>query len=553
MIHVTVLYISFLLTALMILLFMKISNRLGIMIDKPNSRKVHDAPIPRTGGPAIIIGSLLPLIVLFRGNRIILGLCLGAMCILVTGIIDDQWNLNYKWKFFGQGLAATVTLLISGIRFHTLGEFWQGFPLDLGLLSLPLSIFCLVATMNMINLSDGLDGLAGGICFLIFCAVGFLAYFQNDFRLLTLSICILGAIAGFLRYNTHPAIVFMGDTGSQFLGFAAGLSMILLTQIKSVYSPIIPLYLVGIPVIDTTVVIFERLRQRRSIFRADNNHIHHKLLKMGLRHSESVMVIYTLQFGMIVIAWTGRYADSAVLLVSFLFLTGISIYFFTLDSRITWVVKIPNNNPNPNPVKTGGARSLIFFRKMTAKVTWYGLLCTLFLFYSISPFLLEVVPKSIGYFSFAVIVGLLLLKRLNGSYIKILLSVSFYFLGMYYILFTEYSQSSIYTTFQYRTYYNILFFVLAMCYIGHLISTSERIPFTTNDFLMLTVVIFLFFLPQDYPWTLHVRAIAVKAFLIFICMELILKRLKTEIASTLTPAMLALGLNSFVSFFPFIM
>ena len=553
MIHVVALFLSFLLTSVLVLLFMKIAARLGIMLDQPNSRKIHQEPIPRTGGPAVIIGSLLPLIVLFRGDRIILGLCLGAACILVIGIIDDLRDLSYKWKFVGQGFAATGALLVSGLRFHTFGELWQGFPLDLGLLSLPLGIFFLVATTNMINLSDGLDGLAGGICFLIFCAVGFLAYFQSDFRLLSLSICVLGAIAGFLRYNTHPAIVFMGDTGSQFLGFAAGFSMLLLTQSKTVYSPIIPLYLVGIPVIDTTVVIFERLRQRRSIFRADNNHIHHKLLKMGLRHSESVMVIYTLQFGMIVIAWTGRYADSAVLLVSFLFLTGISIYFFTLDSRITWVVKIPNNNPNPNPVKTGGARSLIFFRKMTAKVTWYGLLCTLFLFYSISPFLLEVVPKSIGYFSFAVIVGLLLLKRLNGSYIKILLSVSFYFLGMYYILFTEYSQSSIYTTFQYRTYYNILFFVLAMCYIGHLISTSERISFTTNDFLMLTVVIFLFFLPKDYPWTLHVRAIAVKAFLIFICMELILKRLKTEIASTLTPAMLALGLNSFVSFFPFLM
>jgi len=181
------------------------------------------------------------------------------------------------------------------------------------------------------------------------------------------------------------------------------------------------------------------------------------------------------------------------------------------------------------------------------------LLCILFLFFTISPFLLELVPKAIGYFSFAVIICLLLLKRFNRSYIKIILSVSFYFLGIYYIFFTEYSQNSIYITFQYRHYYNILFFVLGMFYIGHLISTSEKISVTPNDFLMFTVVIFLFFLPKDYPWTLHVRAIAVKSFLIFICMELILKRLKTKIDSTLTPAILALGLNSFISFFPFIM
>jgi UDP-GlcNAc:undecaprenyl-phosphate GlcNAc-1-phosphate transferase len=553
MIQVVALYLSFLLTAVLVLLFMKISTRFGIMLDRPNSRKIHNDPIPRTGGPAVIIGSLLPLIVLFKGDRIILGLCLGAVVILLTGIIDDLRDLNYKWKFVGQGLAATLALLISGIGFHTFGELWQGFSPDFGLLSLPLGIFFLVATMNMINLSDGLDGLAGGICFLIFCAVGFLAYFQRDFRLLSLSICILGAIAGFLRYNTHPAIVFMGDTGSQFFGLTAGFAMLLLTQVKTVYSPIIPLYLVGIPVIDTTVVIYERLRQGRSIFRADNNHIHHKLLRMGLRHGESVMVIYVLQLGMILIAWTGRYADNAVLLVSFLLLTGVSFYFFTFDSRITWVVKLPKNNSTPNSVKTKVMGFLIVSKEMTAKMTWYGVLCILFLFYSISPFLLELVPKIIGYFSFATIICLLMLKRSTGSYFRIILSVSFYFLGMYYIFFTEYSQNSVYTTFQYRHHFNILFFVLAMCYIGYLISASERISFTTNDFLMLTVVIFLFFLPKDYSWTFHVRAIAVKCFLLFICMELIFKRLETKIDSTLTPALLVLGVNCSVAFLPFIM
>jgi UDP-GlcNAc:undecaprenyl-phosphate GlcNAc-1-phosphate transferase len=537
----------------MVLLFMKIGIRMGVMLDQPNSRKIHKEPIPRTGGPAVIVGSLLPLVVLFKGDVVIVGLCLGAACILVIGIIDDLWNLNYKWKLAGQSCAATVALLISGIRFHTIGQLWQGFQLDLGLLGLPLGVFFLVATTNMINLSDGLDGLAGGICFLIFCAVGFLAYFQRDFRLLSLCICILGAIAGFLRYNTHPAIVFMGDTGSQFLGFAAGFSMLLLTQVKTSYSPVMPLYLIGIPIIDTTMVIFERLRQGRSIFRADKNHIHHKLLKLGLRHGESVTVIYTLQLGMILIAWAGRYADNAVLLVSFLLITGLSTYFFTLESRVTWVVKFPNKNANPNPVKTWGAGSSILSRKMMAKVTWFGLLCVLFLFYSISPLVIKSVSRSIGLFSFGLIVCLLLMKIFKISYIRLFLLISFYFLGLYYIFFTEYSQYSIDIAFQYRHYYNILFFVLAMCYIGYLISTYEKISFTTNDVLMLAVVIFLFFLPKDYSWTIHIRAIAVKFFLIFICIELIFKKLETKRDFGLVPAILALGLNSLVCFLPFIM
>jgi len=552
MIHVVALFLSFLLTTLMVLLFMEIATRMGVMLDKPNYRKIHKEPIPRTGGPAVIIGSLLPLIVLFRDDEVIVGLCLGAMCILAIGIMDDLWNLNYKWKFAGQGLAATVALLISGIRFHTLGQLWQGFQLDLGLLGLPLGIFFLVATTNMINLSDGLDGLAGGICFLIFCAVAFLAYFQKDFRLLSLSICILGAIAGFLRYNTHPAIVFMGDTGSQFFGFTAGLSMLLLTQVKTVYSPVMPLYLIGIPIIDTTMVICERLRQRRSIFRADNNHIHHKLLGMGLRHSESVMVIYTLQLGMILIAWTGRYADNAVLLVSFLFLTGLSLYCFTLGSRVTWVVKFPNNNSIPNPVNTGLKGFLVPSREMIAKVTWYGLLCILFLFYFTSPLVIKSVSKSIGLFSFGLIVSLLLSKKFAVRYINLLLVISFNFLGIYYIMFTEYSKKSLYIPFQYRHYYNILFFTLGMCYILYLILTIDKIEFSTNDFLMLAVVVFLFFLPKDYSWTTHIRAIAVKFFLIFICIELIFKKIKTESDFALTPAILALGVNSLVSLFAFI-
>jgi UDP-GlcNAc:undecaprenyl-phosphate GlcNAc-1-phosphate transferase len=405
----------------------------------------------------------------------------------------------------------------------------------------------------MINLSDGLDGLAGGICFLIFCAVGFLAYFQKDFRLLSLSICIFGAIAGFLRYNTHPAIVFMGDTGSQFLGFAAGFSTLLLTQAKTAYSPVMPLYLMGIPIIDTTMVIFERLRQRRSIFRADNNHIHHKLLGMGLRHSESVMVIYTLQLGMILIAWTGRYADNTVLLVSFLFLTGLSVYFFTFGSRVTWVVKLPNNNSNPNSVKKGDAGYLILSRKMVAKATWYGLLCILLLFYFSSPLLIKSVPKAIGFFSFAMIACLLVFRIFDTSYIRLLITISFYFLGIFYIFLTEYSQNSIYIFFQYRHYYNILFLLLAMCYIGHLISSYEKISFTTNDFLMLFVVIFFFFLPTNYDWTLHFRRIAVKLFLVIICIELIFKKTRRQRNFTLAPAILALGLNFLVSFWPLIM
>ena len=190
---------------------------------------------------------------------------------------------------------------------------------------------------------------------------------------------------------------------------------------------------------------------------------------------------------------------------------------------------------------------------MIAKATWYGLLCMLFLFYFITPLVIKSVSKSIGLFSFGMIVCLLLLKRFSIRHISVFLAMSFNFLALYYIFFTEYSKKSLYIPFQYRQYFNILFFALAMCYIGYLISTHEKVSFTTNDFLMLAVIIFLFFLPKDYSWASHFRSIAVKSFLIFICIELIFNRLKTEIDSTLKPAVVALGLNCFVAFLPFIM
>jgi hypothetical protein len=204
-------------------------------------------------------------------------------------------------------------------------------------------------------------------------------------------------------------------------------------------------------------------------------------------------------------------------------------------------------------VKTGDVGVLIFSRKMIAKVTWFALLCALFLFYFASPLLIESVQKSIGLFSFGMIVCLLLIKIFNIPYIRLFLSIAFYSLGLYYIVFTEYSQYSMHVSFQYRHYYNILFFVLAMCYIGYLISTYEKISFTTNDFLMLSVVVFLFFLPKDYSWTVHIRAIAVKFFLIFVCIELIFKKIIKEMDFALRPAILALGLNTLVSLLPLIL
>ncbi|MGB3942967.1 MAG: MraY family glycosyltransferase, partial [Candidatus Manganitrophaceae bacterium] len=209
--------------------------------------------------------------------------------------------------------------------------FWEG-----GIspwLGVPLTLFVLVAIMNAINLSDGLDGLAGGLSLLSFSGMAYLAYLSGDAMIIGIALSVLGGIFGFLRFNTYPARIFMGDGGSQFLGFSAAFATIVLVDPeRGPYSPLIGLWIVGLPLLDTLGVMGLRWREGRSLFSADRNHLHHKLLAAGLLHHQAVTLIYALQGGMVGFAalfhWRGEaelltaYVIVALGLFSAFFLTG---------------------------------------------------------------------------------------------------------------------------------------------------------------------------------------------------------------------------------------
>jgi UDP-GlcNAc:undecaprenyl-phosphate GlcNAc-1-phosphate transferase len=158
-------------------------------------------------------------------------------------------------------------------------------------------VIAMVGMINAINHSDGLDGLASGEVLISLSAMAFLAYqVGGGNEVLIIALAALGAIIGFLRYNTHPAKIFMGDTGSQFLGFTVGFLAILLTQrIDCSMSPAVALLLLGLPVVDILVVLKKRIREGRNWFKASKNHIHHRLLSLGFLHEEAVIVIYSAQ------------------------------------------------------------------------------------------------------------------------------------------------------------------------------------------------------------------------------------------------------------------
>ena len=189
-------------------------------MDLPGERKVHANPIPRVGGIAFGFAALLSIFFWVPQDTIITPVLVSASILLGFGIWDDRANLNYRIKLVGQLLAVFVVVVMGHIRFEQIPFFYAEEP-PLWL-TLPVTVVFLVGASNAVNLSDGLDGLAGGLAFLSFAGIAYLAYLSHDSTMLVLAAGFLGGLLGFLRYNTYPARIFMGDAGSQLLGFSMG-------------------------------------------------------------------------------------------------------------------------------------------------------------------------------------------------------------------------------------------------------------------------------------------------------------------------------------------
>jgi UDP-GlcNAc:undecaprenyl-phosphate GlcNAc-1-phosphate transferase len=322
MIFLSTLLISMFITVALIPILRAGAERLGCGVDFPNPRKVHCEPIPKIGGAAMALGVLVPVLFVADGGRFMNAVLIGAAVVAAFGLLDDLRGLGWKAKFAGQVIAALVVILHGGLKICFLGEC---LPAGVSLpdpVALPLTVLVIVGVTNAINLSDGLDGLAGGVCLLIFICIGFLSFVGDDFpdRLFAVVMCaaVIGATFGFLRYNTYPATVFMGDTGSQLLGFLAICLSLNATQRSTPLSPFLPLLLVGFPVLDTLTVMVERIAAGRSPFTADKNHFHHKLVRLGLYHTEAVVAIYAITALLAAAAFLLRYHSDRTLILLYL-------------------------------------------------------------------------------------------------------------------------------------------------------------------------------------------------------------------------------------------
>ena len=278
---------------MLIPIMVRLAPRLGLM-DRPDVRKVHTNLVPRVGGIGIVVGALVVILFLLPLDGINRAYVLGALVLFVFGLWDDSSEIGHYPKFIGQSIAVAIVIFYGDLHvvffpFVPGGEI----PSTVGI---PFTFMALIGMINAINHSDGLDGLAGGESLFSLGAIALLAFLADGVIALTIALTVIGGIFGFLRFNTHPARVFMGDSGSQFLGYTLGVLVILLTQkVDPDLSPTVVLLLLGLPVMDILVVLAKRIRARLNWFRATRNHVHHRLLDLGFIHQESVIIIYSLQ------------------------------------------------------------------------------------------------------------------------------------------------------------------------------------------------------------------------------------------------------------------
>lgn len=270
----------------------QLAIRLNAM-DAPDKRKVHKIAMPRMGGLAIFLSFWITAMATQPITRELLGFFIGSCFIVVSGIWDDMKGIKPSMKILFQ-VAGAAAVIATGTKVTFITNLFAGSPILLGWLAAPLTTLWIIGMTNAINLVDGLDGLASGISGIAALTIGIISWMEG-FPAAGILALILGVSAlGFLKYNFHPAKIFMGDTGALFLGYAlAVLSTMGLTKMATTVSLFLPIVVLGVPIMDTMFAIIRRFMNRKPIFAADKDHLHHRLLAMGFSHPKAVLVVYS--------------------------------------------------------------------------------------------------------------------------------------------------------------------------------------------------------------------------------------------------------------------
>ena len=320
----------------------RVAKHIGAM-DIPNERKVHKVPIPRLGGLGIYMGFILGYVLFGTMSLKMNAILIGSFIIIITGIIDDINPIPAKIKFLFQIVAASVVAFYGKILLSDLSAF--GFYIEFGIFSYPITILFIVSIINCINLIDGLDGLAAGLSSIYFITIGIVIVgWMHTFELdAVITFVMLGSTLGFLCHNFNPAKIFMGDSGSIFLGYMIAVIALLGFKNVTLTTLLVPICLLAIPIMDTLFAIIRRVINKKPIGEPDKKHLHHQLLNLNISHRNTVLIIYFVDilFAGAMLVYMLYDRTVGVILYSILF---IIVLIFVLKTNIIVEHKKNQNN-----------------------------------------------------------------------------------------------------------------------------------------------------------------------------------------------------------------
>ena len=289
-------------------LTIRFSERLGI-VDLPGENRINKTPVPRLGGIALCIGVTIalgvfalvagltpddPAILGLASNINYLGVALAAVIVFLTGMLDDFFEVKTRYKLVLEAIAGCIACA-SGVLFDHFTNPFSGAIVELGLFAWPITVIYLLVFANIINIIDGLDGLACGVVIISATAIFVISVQKGAYDAALLSAAVAGACLGFLRFNVNPARIFMGDCGALLLGFLLGAASLFgVVRTPALISLLVPMIIAGIPVLDSLMAIVRRLRSKQHLGTSDTGHIHHRLVDLGLSQRTAVLIILLL-------------------------------------------------------------------------------------------------------------------------------------------------------------------------------------------------------------------------------------------------------------------
>ncbi|MCI8347471.1 MAG: undecaprenyl/decaprenyl-phosphate alpha-N-acetylglucosaminyl 1-phosphate transferase [Bacilli bacterium] len=341
--------VTFLFTAMIIPIMKKIAVHIGA-VDIPRKseghRHIHKKVTPKLGALGIYIGFLFGYMLFGQQSIQMNSILISSFIVILTGIIDDVKEIRAHQKMLGQLIASAVIVFYGGILLNNITAF--GFSIDFGLFAYPLTMIFIVACCNIINLIDGLDGLSGGICSIFFLTIGIIGFYQarSGSLVMILTFIMLGSTLGFLLHNFYPAKIFAGDCAT-FMGFIISIITLLEFKGPALTSFFVPLLILGIPILDTTFAIIRRMLNKKPIFSADKQHLHHQLLGMNFSQRTTVLIIYGMNILFAIASILYTIKDPLLGQILYIIIFIIVLWFVLHTSIITDKTKKKNKKKEP--------------------------------------------------------------------------------------------------------------------------------------------------------------------------------------------------------------